>query len=963
MSAPLRVTFAFASYGIGGAERSMLRLMAHAHPRVFACSVIERGPENQALREAVNALGIPFHALGPWDVRAWRRVLRHERPDVLYIFGRFRTVAWALEARAAGVRCIVAAERSTAGRRSDRWARQLDRHCVTSYVANTEFAARHLRSIVGAGGPPVHVVPNGIETDGAPPRMDWSYQTPSLLCVGNLSPNKGQAVLLEAVHLLRPRYPDLRATLLGRDFTGGRFFRDADARRLGDTYDAVGFVDDVRPHLAGATLVVLPTLHREGMPTSVLEAMRAGVPVVASDIGGVSEIVDDGRTGLLVRPGDPHALAVAIDRVLQDEALRTSLATRAREHAVARHDMSAMLEGHRAAFLQALARAGVRRNTEAAPASVVHVTTADISLRYLLLNQLQAIRDAGYDVTGISSPGPDVAALEAQGIAHEAVPMTRRLTPFADLRSLLRLTRVMRRRRFTIVHTHNPKPGLLGQLAARLAGVPIVVNTLHGFYFHDHMRPAARRFFVAMERLAARCSDLVLSQNEEDVATAIREGIIPAERIRLLGNGIDLRRFDPDRLNADSWMRTRSALGIDTEAPVVGFVGRLVAEKGIHELLAAARQVRDAMPSVRFLLVGGADTEKADHVTPDVARRFGLEEACIFAGQRQDMPELYQAMDVFVLPSHREGFPRAPMEASAMGVPCVVTDIRGCRQAVAHERNGLLVGVGDVDALASAIRRLLQEPARARRLGEEGRRRAREEFDEQRVFATVLAEYDRLLARHRRRQAAPGSALTRGLKNVLDRAGAAVGLIVGLPVLATLALIVRSTLGSPVFFRQSRPGLDGVPFEVIKFRTMRDGDGGDAERLTGFGRFLRSTSLDELPELWNVLRGEMSLVGPRPLLTQYLDRYTADQKRRHDVKPGMTGWAQVNGRNALEWDEKFALDLWYVDNWSLGLDLRILVRTVVAVLTRRGISARGSATMPEFQGTAETSATSREGFA
>ena len=192
--------------------------------------------------------------------------------------------------------------------------------------------------------------------------------------------------------------------------------------------------------------------------------------------------------------------------------------------------------------------------------------------------------------------------------------------------------------------------------------------------------------------------------------------------------------------------------------------------------------------------------------------------------------------------------------------------------------------------------------------------------------------------------------MRRGVKEAMDRAGAALGLLACLPLLAALALLVRATLGRPVLFRQRRPGLHGRPFALVKFRTMREGAGPDAERLTALGRFLRSTSLDELPELWNVLRGDMSLVGPRPLLMHYLERYTPEQRRRQEVKPGITGWAQVNGRNALTWEERFALDVWYVDHWSLSLDLRILARTVRATLARRGISAPGSATMPEYGG-------------
>jgi len=196
----------------------------------------------------------------------------------------------------------------------------------------------------------------------------------------------------------------------------------------------------------------------------------------------------------------------------------------------------------------------------------------------------------------------------------------------------------------------------------------------------------------------------------------------------------------------------------------------------------------------------------------------------------------------------------------------------------------------------------------------------------------------------------------RWLKRPLDAVLATLLLVALSPLLLGLALAVRIALGRPVLFRQRRPGLGGAPFEILKFRTMRDALDAlgaplpDAERLTRLGRFLRATSLDELPELVNVLRGEMSLVGPRPLLLEYLPRYSSEERRRHDVRPGITGWAQVHGRNAVRWDERFRLDVWYVDHLGFALDLRILLRTVGLVLRRQGISARGHATMPPFQG-------------
>jgi sugar transferase EpsL len=194
-------------------------------------------------------------------------------------------------------------------------------------------------------------------------------------------------------------------------------------------------------------------------------------------------------------------------------------------------------------------------------------------------------------------------------------------------------------------------------------------------------------------------------------------------------------------------------------------------------------------------------------------------------------------------------------------------------------------------------------------------------------------------------------------KRTLDLVLTAGALLPLSPLIAALALLVRTRLGTPVLFRQQRPGVNGRPFTLFKFRTMTDGCDvqghllPDVERLTPFGRFLRSTSLDELPELWNVLRGDMSLVGPRPLLMQYLDRYTPEQARRHEVRPGITGWAQVNGRNTLTWEQKFALDVWYVDHVSLALDVKIIALTISKIIKREGISEPGQATAQEFSGT------------
>ncbi len=381
---------------------------------------------------------------------------------------------------------------------------------------------------------------------------------------------------------------------------------------------------------------------------------------------------------------------------------------------------------------------------------VAHITTVDISLRLLLQRQLQSLQTAGYEVVGISSPGGNVPEIEAAGIPHLALPMSRNFTPLADIRSLLSLISLLRREGFTVVHTHTPKAGLLGQIAARLVKVPVIVNTVHGFYFHEHMPPRARRFYVAVEKIAAWCSDAILSQNGEDLQTAIREHICPAERIAHLGNGIDLTAFDPDRIDPATEAALRARLRLPVGTPVVGFVGRLAGRrKGFLDFLAAARALAERLPAARFLIAGAADSGKPDAVEPAVAADYGIAERCIFVGHvpQEDLPRYYRLMDTLVLPSLFEGIPRVVMEASAMGVPSVVSDVKGNREAVEPGRNGLLVPLGDVPALTAAILHILENPDVAAGLAVGCRTLALERFDERIVFQRVRECYETQLRR------------------------------------------------------------------------------------------------------------------------------------------------------------------------------------------------------------------------
>jgi glycosyltransferase involved in cell wall biosynthesis len=382
---------------------------------------------------------------------------------------------------------------------------------------------------------------------------------------------------------------------------------------------------------------------------------------------------------------------------------------------------------------------------------VLHLTTVDMSLTLLLLPQLLAFQEAGYEVIGVSSPGPYVPGLEARGIRHVALERSTRAADLrADLATAREFARLCRRLRPDIVHTHNPKPGVYGRIGARLARVPVVVNTVHGLYAQPDDPLAKRAVVYGLERVASTCSQAELLQNPEDLPV-LRRLRIPERKLHVLGNGVDLARFDP-ATHADARAQVRRELGIGDDEVAVGLVGRLVREKGYHEVFAAARRVRAEHPQVRFVVAGPIDLDKADAITQDELDRATADAGVTFLGMRDDVHRLYAAMDLYVLASHREGFPRSAMEAAAMGLPVVATDIRGCRQVVDHRVNGLLVPVRDPDALGAAIGELVGDASRRTAMGEAARAKAVAAFDDRRQIDLTLEVYDRLLATTPRRR-------------------------------------------------------------------------------------------------------------------------------------------------------------------------------------------------------------------
>ena len=430
----------------------------------------------------------------------------------------------------------------------------------------------------------------------------------------------------------------------------------------------------------------------------------------------------------------------------------------------------------------------------------------------------------------------------------------------------------------------------------------------------------------------------------------IQKGVA-AEKISLISNGVHPSLFDPQSRGEG----IRDRWGLQGKF-VVTYAGALGLANDLPTLLDAANLLRDQVP-IRFLLVGdGKERTRLENMA-----RLRQMTNLLFTGavSKEEIPEVLAASDACVailknIPMFRTTYPNKVFDYMAAGRPTILAIDGVIRQVMEASGGGVFVPPGDSVSLAGAVRKLKDDPSLAQRMGGSARAHVEEHFDRRQQ----AEDFEKLIQRVARAGKKKSSQFYRRYgKRLLDLCLSIPALILFSPFLAGMTLLVRICLGSPVFFRQKRPGFKGNPFTILKFRTMadlRDQRGGllpDWERLTPLGKFLRRSSLDELPELLHVLKGEMSLVGPRPLLMNYLGRYSPEQRRRHELRPGVTGWTQVNGRNGLTWEEKFRLDLWYVDHCSFLLDLKILFRTVKKVFACEGISHPGEATMGEFLGT------------
>lgn len=380
---------------------------------------------------------------------------------------------------------------------------------------------------------------------------------------------------------------------------------------------------------------------------------------------------------------------------------------------------------------------------------ILHICAIGITAKKLLRPQIDYLLSRNLSVEIACSPDADAEELRQEGYVVHPVQIDRKIAPLKNLATVAQLVQLMRTQRYDLVHVHTPIAAVLGRIAAKIAGVPRIVYTAHGFPFHDQSPAQQYRFYFAVEQFSALFTDLILTQSYEDLVTAQMQALCPPEKVRHLNNGVDVDRFCRDRLHPTEQKQLRRSLGIpDSANCIIGTIGRLTRQKGFGYLMEAIAQLLPRFPHLHVLVIGGqlnTDPEPFEAELIQQTIDLGIRDRITFTGYREDTPELLGLLDVFTLPTYfGEGLPRSILEAMSMGLPIVATHIRGCREAVIPGKNGFIVPPKNSEKLAEALATLLRDPLLRYRLGQTSRQRAETEYNEQLVFQRLAAAYKSL---------------------------------------------------------------------------------------------------------------------------------------------------------------------------------------------------------------------------
>jgi len=582
---------------------------------------------------------------------------------------------------------------------------------------------------------------------------------------------------------------------------------------------------------------------------------------------------------------------------------------------------------------------------------------------WVILWLAQALRAKGHKVFILASDPVVSKKFRQEGFEVYTTKYFRReIAPVSDIKAGFALARLLKSLRVSVVHTHTSKAGFIGRIAARLIGIPYILHTVHGFAFHEFSTKKSILFYSILERFAARFCDRIIFVNQKDYDWALQLKIAKAQKMRVVYNGIDWERV----AKIKPYPNLRQELGLDKDTILLSFTGRLSRQKNLFLLIDALA----LLPQNFCLLIIGGDLDCGKELR-EYVKKLNLQERVFFLGFRTDIIPLIKATDIFVLPSLWEGLSISLLEAMAAGLPVVASNIKGTNEVICSGENGLLFSPQDKKELVNKILSLIDSSGRlnsfAKKLAQAGEATVRNRFSQAQFAKESLFVYEELIPSRelatvgsgRIEDNPPKAEITDNGKRACDLIVASTLFILTLPLFLLIAITIKITSGGPILFKQIRAGRKGKPFVLYKFRTMKLGspdlrnpDGStynspSDSRLTKIGKFLRKTSLDELPSIINVLKGEMSIVGPRPDLIDQVSYYAKGDERRLEVLPGITGLAQIAGRNQLPWRKRRRFDCYYVTRLislrrtnpirALLFDLSIILRTIPLVISQKGI--------------------------
>lgn len=379
---------------------------------------------------------------------------------------------------------------------------------------------------------------------------------------------------------------------------------------------------------------------------------------------------------------------------------------------------------------------------------ILHICAVGFTVKNLLLPQINFFLNKGFIVEVACSPSDEVQELQRQGYTIHPIHIDRKINLQSNIKSILQLRNLIANHQYDLVHVHTPVASVLGRVAAKLAHSPRIIYTAHGFYFHDNMAKRQYFFYHTVEKVAGWLTDLILTQSQEDLETAKKTGLCSVRKLRYLGNGVDIEKFKPSTISLQLRESLKPDIKLpDCASPVLGMTGRITAEKGYKELIEALISLRSKFPQIHLIIIGGQLQSERDAFQSELSQlitQHNLNNHVTFTGFRSDIPNLLSLIDLFVLPSYREGLPRSILEAMAMRLPVVTTDIRGCREAVIDQKTGLIVPPKNSETLAIAIETILSNKNLKVTFGQASRQRAEENFDEQLVFQRLASAYQEL---------------------------------------------------------------------------------------------------------------------------------------------------------------------------------------------------------------------------